>query len=334
MEKTPLKKVEVSHRTIVFTVVFLSSLWFLYEIRQIVVGLFVSIVLMSAINPLLDKMEKVKIPRALGIIFVYIFIIGLLGLVVAGIIPPLVEQTSRLISGLPDFIKKIEILGDVDKKIIENQLGQLSSLPGDFLKFGVAIFSNFIAIFAFLIITFYMLLERKNLNRYLYTFFGERGEEKAERIIAKMEEKLGGWVRAEILLMLIIGVSSYIGLRVIGLEYALPLAILAGLLELIPNIGPVVAAIPAVLIGFSISPLTALVVAVFYFLIQQIENSLIVPQIMSKRVGVNPLITIISLAIGFKIGGVLGAILAVPVVLLIEIIFNEVLSFGKTEQSS
>ena len=102
----------------------------------------------------------------------------------------------------------------------------------------------------------------------------------------------------------------------------------------IPNIGPVVAAIPAVLIGFSISPLTALVVAVFYFLIQQIENSLIVPQIMSKRVGVNPLITIISLAIGFKIGGVLGAILAVPVVLLIEIIFNEVLSFGKTEQSS
>lgn len=330
----PIKKVEISHRTIIFTVVFLSSLWFLYEIRQIVVGLFVSIVLMSAINPLLDKMEKIKIPRALGIISVYVFIVGLLGLVVAGIIPPLVEQTSKLISGLPEFIKEVGILGNVNQEVVESQLGQLSSLPADFLKLGVAIFSNFIAIFAFLIITFYMLLERKNLNRYLYTFFGEKGEEKAERIIAKMEEKLGGWVRAELLLMLIIGVTTYIGLRVIGLEYALPLAILAGLLELIPNIGPVLAAIPAVLIGFSVSPLTALVVAIFYFLIQQIENSLIVPQIMSKQIGVNPLVTIISLAIGFKIGGVLGAILAVPVVLLIEIIFNEVLSFGKIRKSS
>ncbi len=329
MEKISLKKVEVSHKTIIFTVVFLSSLWLLYEIRQIVVGLFVSIVLMSAINPLLGRMEKLKIPRALGIIFVYIFIFSLLGFVIAGIIPPLVAQTSKFLSGLPDFIKNIEVLGNIDKGIVENQLGQLRSLPGDFLKLGMAVFSNFIAIFAFLIITFYMLLERKNLNRYLYTFFGEKGEERAERIIAKMEEKLGGWVRAELLLMIIIGVTSYIGLRVIGLEYALPLAILAGLLELIPNIGPVVAAVPAVLIGLSVSPLTALVVGVFYFLIQQIENTLIVPQVMSKQAGVNPLVTIISLAVGFKLGGVFGAVLAVPIVLLIEIVFNELLSSEK-----
>lgn len=320
------KKIEISHRTIIFTAFFLILLWLLWQIRQIILGLFISLILMTAINPSIDKMERMKIPRVLGIILMYVLILGVFGLVIAGIVPPLVDQTATFIANAPNLIENIPF---VNQQIIENQLQQLGSIPAGLVKISVSIFTNLIGVFALLVITFYLLLERKNLDRYLHILFGGDGEVKAERFVNRLEEKLGGWVRAELALMVIIGVLSYFGLRLLGIDFALPLALLAGIFELIPNIGPVLSSIPAILAGLIISPLTALAVAALYFLIQQVENGLIVPQVMAKETGVNPLVTIISLAVGFKIGGVSGAILAVPVVLLIQIVASEVFHFKK-----
>lgn len=322
------KKIEISHRTIIFTVLFLILLYLLYQIRQILVGLFVSIVLMAAINPAVDKMEKWKIPRVLGIVLIYILIFGVISLVIAGIIPPLVDQTSTLITKMPAFIENLKIPA-IDQGIIETQIRQLGSIPANLLKLSVAIFTNLVTVFALMVITFYLLLEKKNLNRYLHILFGDDGERKAERFINQVEKKLGGWVRAQLVLMAIIGVMTYIGLRLLGIDFALPLALLAGILEIIPNIGPVLSAVPAVLTGLVISPLMALAVGALYFLVQQLENTIIVPQIMSKKAGVNPLVTIIALATGFKVGGVVGAILAIPVVLVVQIIASEVLASGR-----
>lgn len=319
------KKIEISHRTIIFTIFFLIFLWFLWQIKRIIVGLFIALVLMAAINPIVDKLEKIKIPRVLGIVFVYVFIFAVVGLTIAGVIPPLVDQTSTLISRAREFIESLGIPA-VDPRIIESQIGLLGSVPANLVKISVTIFTNLVTIFALLVITFYLLLERKNLSRYLHIIFGDDGERKAAKFIDQVEEKLGGWVRAELTLMVIVGAMSYLGLRLLGIDFALPLALLAGILEVIPNIGPAISAIPAVLAGLVISPLMALAVAALYFLIQQIENSLIVPQVMAKETGVNPLITIISLAIGFKIGGVVGAVLAIPVVLLIQVIASDVFS--------
>lgn len=319
------KKIEISHRTIVFTVFFLILLWLVWQIRQIIIGLFVSLVLMAAINPAIDKMEKMKIPRVLGIVLIYILIFAVVGLIIAGVIPPLVDQTSALISRAPKFIENLGI-PTIDQRIIESQIQQLGSIPANLVKISVNIFANLITVFALLVITFYLLLERKNLNRYLHILFGGDGERKAAIFIDQVEEKLGSWVRAELTLMAIVGVMSYLGLRLLGIDFALPLALLAGILEIIPNIGPVVASIPAILAGLVISPLMALAVAALYFLIQQVENTLIVPQVMAREAGVNPLITIISLAIGFKLGGVVGAVLAIPMVLLIQIIASEFFS--------
>lgn len=317
------KKIEISHRTIVFIVFLLIFLWFLWQIKQIIIGLFVALILMAAINPAIDRMEKMKIPRVLGIILVYILILVLVGLVVAGIIPPLVDQTSTLITKAPKFIEDLGI-PNIDQRIIESQIQQLGSIPANLVKLSVEILTNMVAIAALLVITFYLLLERKNLNRYLHILFGGDGERKAEKFIDEIEKKIGSWVRAQLTSMAVIGVMSYFGLRLLGIDFALPLALLAGLLEIVPNIGPVIASIPAILAGLAISPLMALAVAALYFLIQQVEANFIYPQIVVREVGVNPLITILSLAIGFKLGGVLGAILAVPFVLLIQIIASEV----------
>ncbi len=323
------KKIEISHRTIIFTILFLLFLWLLYYLKGIILLLFFSLIFMSALNPLIDRLHRWHIPRALGIILVYILIFSVIGVAIAGIIPPLVDQTQTLLTRLPEDFASFKWLG-LSESVVNSQVNQLIDklgvISGGVIKTFVGLFQNLINFIVFLVVSFYLLLQRRNLDNFLIKFLGSDGEEKGTRIVDKIERRLGGWVRAEFFLMIIIGTLSYIGLRLLGIEYALPLAIFAGLLEIIPSIGPFISAIPAVLAGLVISPVMGLAVAALYFLIQQLENSLIVPQIMAKEVGINPLIIILALISGFKLGGVVGAILAVPVILLIEIIIEEIVT--------
>lgn len=326
------RRVEISHRTIIFTVLLLISFWFLYQIRDILVIFFVGLLLMSALNPIVEKLERRRIPRLFSAIVIYVLILVSLGLLLAGIIPMAISQTSALISILPEYLKQLG-LTKIDEKIINGQadklISQLGSISFDVARFALSIFGNFLVVLSLLLVSLYLLLERKKLDEYLLRIFGDGRDRRAAEIVKKIEHKLGGWVRAELMLMTIVGFMSYIGLRLLGIDFALPLAFLAGLLEIVPTIGPIISAIPAVLAGLVISPLTGLSVAALYFLVQQLENHLAVPQVLSKEIGVNPLVTIFALMAGFELGGFLGAVLAIPIVILLETLLFEFLSSKK-----
>jgi len=317
------KKIEISHRTIIFIALFGLFLWFLFLIRSVLLILFIALILMSALNPSVRWLEKYKIPRWLAILIIYIIALAIFVFGISGIIPPLVEQTTNLINSIPEFFHQFKVLG-IDEKVIASQFSQFASIPSNLIRFLINVFSNILTILAIGLITFYLLLERKNLDRYLTVLFGEDKEKEIEAIIDKIELRLGGWVRGQLFLMTFVGLLNYIGFRLIGISFALPLAILAFLLEIVPNLGPTLAAFPAILIALTISPVKALAIAGWAFLVQQIENTILVPRIMKKIAGVNPLITIISLAIGFKLAGVGGAILAVPTFIVIAVIASEV----------
>lgn len=326
MEKQLVYKIEISHRTIVFTVLFLILLWFIYQIRYLLTILFVGTILMAALNPSVQRLEKLRIPRPLAVMLVYLIIFCFFSLILAGVIPPLVTQTNLLISRLPVYYQSLGILG-IDGGVINSQLNrlidQLGTLSLNIFKLTVGIFGNFVAIFTLIFVSFYLLLERKKLDEYLLKLFGPENKKSAVRIFTRIERRLGEWVRAQVTLMIIVGIMSFFGLRLLGIDFALPLALLAGILEIVPNIGPALSAIPAILIGLMISPLMGLAVAALYFLVQQVENHLIVPQVMKREVGVNPLITILALVGGFKVGGGLGALLAIPFVILVETLIKE-----------
>lgn len=330
------RKIEISHRTIIFTVLFLIFLWFLYQIRHVLLIFFIGIILMSSLNPLVLRLEKLRIPRVLAAIIIYLTILVIVGLVLAGLIPPLVFETGNLINRLPEYASFLNIQ-PLEGGIVNSQLNQLLAPLGS-LSVGVVrttldIFGGFVIIFTLIFVSFYMLLERINLEKYLNKLFGSTQDKKIALVIYKIEKRLGDWVRAQITLMIIVGLMCFVGLRFLGIDYALPLALVAGILEVMPNIGPMLSAIPAVLAGLAISPLMALAVAALYFLVQQLENQIIVPQVMKRETGVNPLITIFALIAGFKIGGVLGAVLAIPFVIVIETILSEIFtseSFKKT----
>ena len=168
--------------------------------------------------------------------------------------------------------------------------------------------------------TFYLLLERKHLNNYLSTIWEGDKSVHISKTVNEIERRLGSWVRGELILMLAVGALTYIGLSILGVEIALPLAILAGILEIVPNIGPTISAVPAVLVALTIHPLTALATVALYFLVQLVENNLLVPKIMQKAVGVNPLVSIVGLMIGFRLAGPAGAVLAIPIIIVTHII--------------
>ncbi len=314
------KKIEISHRTIIFTVFFLLLLWVLFQVREIILMLFVSIILMSAFNPAVDWLGKLRLPRGIAILIVYIFVWTAVGLIVAGIVPALVDQTNRLIHLIPSAISKVELFNTNQQAITQQLLSQIGTLPENLLKLTVGLFGNLLAVLTTLVMTFYLLLERKHLNNYLSTIWEGDKSVHISKTVNEIERRLGSWVRGELILMLAVGALTYIGLSILGVEIALPLAILAGILEIVPNIGPTISAVPAVLVALTIHPLTALATVALYFLVQLVENNLLVPKIMQKAVGVNPLVSIVGLMIGFRLAGPAGAVLAIPIIIVTHII--------------
>lgn len=320
---------EISHKTIIFTVLFLLGLWFVYQIRSVVLLLFVSFVLMTALCPIVNALQKFKLPRVLAIFLTFIFVIILFSLIVAGIVPALVEQSINLANTVSKIFSSYSFV-QWDINYLSSQLELVSKSAINIFKIILGLGSNVITVLTLFVFTFYLLMEREKFPVYLKILFNDKNKQKKyEDLLVSIEHKMGGWVRGELFLMLAIGVLTYLGLSMFRIPYALPLALLAGLLELIPNLGPTLAMIPAVLVGLTISPMLAGGIAIMYLVIQQLENNLIVPFVMKKSVGLNPLITLLSLMIGVTIGGVMGAILAVPIFITGAILLKHFYKYSK-----
>lgn len=312
------RKVEVSHKTIIFTVVFLGSLWFIYYIRDIVLQVFVALLLMSIINPLIIKLSKYKVPKVVSILLSYIFIFGFLGTAIAAILPPLIDQSTNLFNNLPGYLQSSDMSKYINEDLVKQLLSQLGSVPSQIIKAGFSLFGNILSILTVAIFAFYLLLIRDKFDTNLEFLFGKERTKGVVAVINVLETRLGGWARGQFTLMLSIGILSYIGFILLGIPYALPLAMLAGILEIIPYVGPIIAAVPAIILGFSISPFLGFAAVGLAVLIQQLENYILVPKIMEKSTGVSPIITLISLAIGYRLAGIVGMIISIPLVIIVH----------------
>jgi len=307
-----LRRIEISHRTIIFTVFFLAFLWLIYLIRDIILEFFVALLIMTILNPIVSRLSRFRIPRAVSVFVVYLLALAIIGGAVGAIVPALVPQTTEFGIGLPKYLAS---LGNwqFGEQILKELLSILGGLPTQLVKLSLSFFSNLLAVFTVMILAFYLLLVREKLDEQLGAVFGEDKIKQIGKILNLLETKLGGWARGQITLMVLVGAATYLGLVLLGIPFSLPLAILAGLLEVVPYMGPILSGIPAVIIGLGISPLMGLATAALYFLIQQVENYVIVPKVMEKSVGVSPIVTLLSLAIGARLAGFVGMLIAVPV---------------------
>jgi predicted PurR-regulated permease PerM len=323
-----INKIEISPKTILLIFGFYFLFQILYLVKDIILGLFVAVILSTALNPLVSKLEKLRIPRAISVLIIYLLLIVFVVFSISTIVPPLVQQTTNLIKSFPsDIITQNIHLEQLNFQAIELLSSQLTNVLS-VIKVISSTFSIIVAIVTFLVITFYLLIERKHLHRYIKIFFNSKEAEKeAEAFVNKFELQIGGWVRGEFILMMTIGVMTYIGLSLLRIEYALPLALAAGILEAVPNIGPTLSAIPAILVayGTTMNPVTTLFVVALYILVQQLENHIIVPKVMQSSVGVNPLVTILTILVGLKLGGIIGGVLAVPIFLVLKLVYQDLI---------
>jgi len=175
------------------------------------------------------------------------------------------------------------------------------------------------------------LLEENGIKKFFLSVVPLKQKNRVTRIANRIGIKLGSWLRGQLILAVAVGLVIYIGLRLMGIPYALTLALIAGVLEIVPILGPIIAAIPAIIVAFTISPLTALLITAFYILVQELENKLLVPKVMQYSVGLNPVTIIIILLVGAKLMGILGMLLAIPVALIIYVILEEWLIFSEPE---
>lgn len=318
MEKKSLN-IHIDRATIFFIIAVGLGLKFLQLTADILLILFISYLISVAVNPFVNFLKiKLRIPRGLSTAIILLTILLFLVTAIGSMIPPLLTETTNFFEQLPSIVAKLGVY-NID---VSTLTGSLSSLPANVLRVALDTFSAVLFLSTTFVLSFYLVRERPNLEHYLKLFFDHARAESLTQTIYEIESKLGYWVRGEIFLMVCIGVLSFIGFSLIGLDYALPLALIAGLLELVPNLGPTLATIPAAIVGFSMSPLHGLLVILVSITVQQLENNLIVPAIMRKAIGLHPLVTIVSLLIGFRLGGTMLAILALPLVLTIQAVLK------------
>ncbi len=335
--------IDLSIFSIIKFFVVVLFLVFLYLIKEVLAIIFVALILASAIDPWVDKLEKIKIPRWASILLFYALALLVVVGVVFLLVPPITEQVSQLSENFPKYAEKVgQIFKVVQNYSVEHGLIQdlnaginslkesLTSVAGSAFTKIFDIFGGILSFLVVLVITFYIAAEESALKKTLTYFLPVNYREFVNQLINKIQAKIGSWLIGQLILCLIIGVLTYVGLLILGVDYALILALVAAFGEFIPFVGPVLSAVPAVFLAMTQSPIKGLFVLILFVVVQQVESNILAPKIMQKAVGLNPIVTIIALLIGAKIGGVVGVILAIPVATAINVAVDEI--WGSRDQ--
>lgn len=309
--------IDISIASIFWILVIIGSIFFLESIFSILILLFASLIISFSISPLVQKLENKKIPRAISSMVILVSTFSLFGFAISTLINPIIIQTQQLIQKLPDLANKF-----LPYQInVSDFSSQLFNMPGKFVNIAVDTFTGIVSTLAVIVMSFYLLQERPKIEGYLKFWFADKSNA-YYKVVTELEKQIGYWFRGQLFLMLIIGLLAYLGFTIIGIPYALPLALIAGLTEIVPNIGPMIATIPAAIVGFSISPSLGIGALVVTVIIHQLENNFITPTVMKHSAGLNPIVTIIAIMVGLQIGGPLMSILAIPLVLSIRVAFT------------
>jgi predicted PurR-regulated permease PerM len=314
----------------------------LFVARGVILLVYVSVLLAIGFSPLVRGIEHQRLvpvgtrrlPRWLAILVVYIVIVGVVVAIAVMVIPPLVDQAQQLWHELPSLIDRAQTWllerGWTSHRVtLREAVQRAPGSPGSAVGTVATAVSNVatavVGAITVLILTFYLLVESDTLFAGFARLFSREQRPRVVDAAREIAVKVSAWLSGQLILAGTIGGSSAIGLYLIGVPYFYVLALVSALGEMIPVVGPILAAIPATAAAFTVSPRTALYTVIFFIAQQQAENHLLVPKIMQRQVGVSPVVVIIALLVGGSLLGILGAVLAVPTAAILQVIVQELL---------
>jgi len=333
MNNSNSQTINISTSTIFRIVLILLGLVFLYAIRDILAIIFVAVIIAAAINGPVSWLQRHRVPRLLGVVFIYLLLFLLLGLIITLVFPPLAEQIKQLASHFPEIMEKIGLSvqqwsGKYNfegsfQTLLSNISGKLSQATSSVFTTIVGLFGGLFSAIVVLVISFYLANQERGVKKLLVSLTPKEHRNYISDLIDRIESKIGAWLRGQLILMFIVGVLVFIGLHLLGVKYALTLALIAGFFEIIPYVGPIISAVPATILAFLQAPFLALMVIILFTVINQMENYILIPQVMKRTVGLSPIVIIIVMLIGAKLAGILGIVLSVPVAAAIGEFFKD-----------
>lgn len=329
--------------TIVKTLFILAGAWLLYQLLDLVLVILTAVVIASAIEPGVRALHHYRVPRLLGVILIYLtIIITFLGLFYL-FLPFVLQDVATFLAALPSYVGRFgnvgmfgefaSILGvpvpevSSASALLEQVRGALNATGAFENAFSAAssVFGGFFSFILIIVFSFYFAVNETGVSDFLRFIVPRNYENYVLDLWQRSRRKIGLWMQGQLILGLIMGVFVYLALTIIGIEHALLLAVLAAVFEIIPVFGPTLAAAPAVVIGFVDGGFTmGLVVIAVYVILQQFENHLLYPLVVTKVVGVPPLLVILALIIGAKLAGFLGILLAVPAAAAVQELVRDV----------
>ncbi|HRY82795.1 MAG TPA: AI-2E family transporter [Candidatus Moranbacteria bacterium] len=333
MEIEP-KKVEISTNIVIKTIVILLGLWFLFLVRDIVILLFIAVIIAASIDPAVDYLQKKKVPRAVGAMLLYAVLFSAIALIISFMVPSIVNQFNDFSKNssqyFGDFGNAINSPGNsginrIVQSVANNVESSFSNISKNIFSKTLGVFSGLLSVVVVFSMAFYMVMEESGIKKFIVSIMPEKKKEYAASLTDRIEGKIGKWMIGQLFLMLVIFILDFVGLYLVGVPYPLLLAIFAGILEVVPYVGPIISAVPGIILGFLVSPTVGMMAFVVYLVAQQIESHVVIPLTMKKAVGLNPVVTIVAILIGFKLAGVLGAIIAVPAATAISLFVSDLM---------
>jgi predicted PurR-regulated permease PerM len=336
------RSISISTRTILKVVITLVLLMFLWAVRDIIALVFTALILAALINPIAQGAARWKIPKGLAVLAFYIVFFGGLALSFVLVLPEILHQTQKLgasiskswqvLSGGVDWVRHFSEQYGLSANLqagLESLQAQVSGLVGGLFSTVSGLFGGLAALIIVLVMTYYMVVQEEEALKWFKNFIPDEYDTFVTRLLQQVQTKFGQWLAGQLVLCLIVGVLYYIGLRILGVEGALVLALLGGFTEFIPYLGPILGAIPAVIVAATQSPTAAIFTIILYVIVQQLENHVLVPKVMERAVGINPVVSIVALLVGGNLFGIAGAILAIPVATACSVILMEIWKFQK-----
>jgi len=318
--------------------------WCAFLVRDVLLIIYVSGLLAIGFSPIIRLIERQKVlpigtrrlPRWLAILVLYLTIIGTLTGVGFMVVPPLIEQSQQLVKALPEMFNRVQDFL-IAKGLLSEHLswqeavakapsGGSGEAVGTVLGAVAGVVGGLVGLLTILILTFYILVDADDLRDTMLRLFAPRERARVAAASRDITVKVSAWLGGQLLLGGIIGATSAIGLWLLGIPFFYVLALISGIGELIPVVGPILAAIPAVAVAATVSLNKVLLVVVFFIIQQQFENHVLVPKVMERQVGVSAVTVIVALLIGGKLLGIIGAILAVPSAAILQVVLAEIIA--------
>ncbi len=313
------------------TMAVLAVVW---ALRDLILLIFFSMVLAATITPWVQRLERFRVPRIAGVAIVYCIIVTVLLSFVLLLIPVIRTETTTLMSSnyyerISEFVSSTPInVGSIASK--ENvsifSQGVFAGVKGF-----VGWFASFILV---LVIAFYFAIDEENIRRFWIRLVPNAYRERFSLIARQSVDRIGGWFRGQLFISSLITVMSFIAFYLLRVPDALLLALIGGAASFIPVVGPVIGIVPAVLLALTVGHATAIAVLVIGIAIYQFTANAVVPKVMSRAVGLNPVIIIIVMLIGAELAGGLGLVLAIPIASVIDVIVKELRSKHELEEAS